>query len=237
MALEVSRLSLAIKRDKILEDISFSVNAGEILCLLGPSGSGKTTLLRAIIGELPYHRGAIHIDGKMVPYGNMSKDLGYMPQEIALYEDITAYDNLKFFADLYSLSKPKGRIDELLSILGLGNDVHKVVENFSGGMKRRLSLAITLLHKPKLLILDEPTVGIDPVLREAIWSIVEQLRNQGSIILVSTHIMNDADRCSRVAIIKNGRIADIGKVEELNKKYQASGTEEMFLKANKQFDI
>ncbi len=231
MSVIINNLYFAIKKAKILQDINFECQKGEIICILGPSGSGKTTLLRNIIGELKPNKGEILVDDKKVPYPQLYADLGYMPQENALYEDISAYDNLLFFSKMYGIKEYKNRIAELFEITELKIHERKLVSEFSGGMKRRLSLAIAFLHSPKFLILDEPTVGIDPVLREKIWQMIHA-KKQDSYIIVTTHVMNDVEKCDKMIILKNGKIADKGNMQELKIKYEVSSAEEVFLKAS-----
>jgi len=236
MKIEVKSLSKAFDKKLVLDDISISVNQGEMLCLLGPSGAGKTTLIRSIIGALKTDQGEIFIDGKQVPNRNIMYDIGFMPQEDALYKDLTGYGNLKFFGSLYGMKgkELKNRTLVLLKLMGLTKDKDITVYNYSGGMKKRLSLAIALLHNPKFLLLDEPTVGIDPLLRKSIWDKFYELKEQGCCLIISTHVMDEAEKCERVALIYDGKILYDDKTYNLIKKTKHGSLEELFFMAKEE---
>ncbi|MDZ7543284.1 ATP-binding cassette domain-containing protein, partial [Clostridium perfringens] len=157
---------------------------------IGPSGSGKTTLVKTIIGMEKPDKGTVTVFNTEMPNRKILQTIGYMAQSDALYEDLSARDNIIFFANLFSLSKNEiiDRITYLSKLVGLENELNKKVKNYSGGMKRRLSLALALIQNPNLLILDEPTVGIDPVLRISIWKELVNLKNEGKSIIVTTHV-------------------------------------------------
>ena len=205
------------RRDTLLalKDISLSVAAGDILCLLGPSGCGKTTLVNLIMGVDVPTSGTVRVLG---PFRTARARIGFMPQDDALYEDVTAEENLRFFAALYGV---KGehlarRMDELFAFVRLQRHRKKLVHDYSGGMKRRLSLAVALVHEPAVLVLDEPTVGLDPEHRRYIWNHLEALAAQGCAIVVTTHVMDEAERCARIAMIREGRlIADASPADIL----------------------
>ena len=192
----------------ILQDVNLSIPEGEILCLLGPSGCGKTTLVNLVMGILVPTQGEVRVFGETAPYPKVRNQVGYMPQDDALYEDVTAEENLRFFASLYDVPKSdlERRMTQLFDFTRLSTDRRKLVSNYSGGMKRRLSLAIALVHEPRLLVLDEPTVGLDPEHRRYIWAHLEELASQGTAILITTHVMDEAQRCARIAMIKDGRV-------------------------------
>ena len=219
------------KSRPVLDGIDLTLSKGEILCLLGPSGCGKSTMVNLMIGNLIPDSGHVKIMGEEAPYQNIRVSLGYMPQHDALYDDITAKENLVFFGRMNGLSKKEAcrRIPELLEAAGLSEDGNKMVSAFSGGMKRRLSLAVTLLHDPSLLILDEPTVGLDPVHRKRIWDRFEQMASEGKTILITTHIMDEAERCARIAMIHDGKIIADGSPSDIIKDADASTLEEAFL--------
>lgn len=215
----------------VLEDVTLTVNKGEIIGLLGPSGSGKTTLVKGIVGMAVPTKGEITVDGLKMPSLIATRKIGYMAQSDALYEDLNALDNLLYFGALYGVkrSDAQRRANELLELVKLSEDAKKPVRHFSGGMKRRLSLAIALFHFPPLLILDEPTVGIDPVLRQDFWKEFKRLRELGAAIMITTHVMDEAEHCDRLAFLREGRLTAEGEPEILKAKASAQTVEEAFL--------
>lgn len=224
-------IRMSFGKETVLQQINLNVQEGEILGLLGPSGSGKTTMVKIIAGILQPTEGRVRFNGKPVPSLEQMRQIGYMAQSDALYGELTAYENFDFFASVYGLSKKerKHRIEQAAKIVDLAHHLQKPVENFSGGMKRRMSLAIALLHEPRLLILDEPTVGIDPVLRQSIWQQLQQIRESGTTIIVTTHVMDEAERCDRLALIRGGQLIAEGTPEQLKEKSRTSTIEEAFL--------
>lgn len=230
--ISIKNISKQYKNQKVLKDVSFEVKEGEIFGLLGPSGAGKTTLIRLIMGMEKPNEGVITIMDNKVPNIKIIENIGYTAQADALYTDLTAEENMKFYAQLYKVPKKqwKENIYEALNIVNLNEDSKKIVNNYSGGMKRRLSLAIALIHKPKLLILDEPTVGMDPVLRAKIWGEFHNLKKSGVTILLTTHVMDEAEKCDRVAMIRNGNCISVGKPQTLVEDLECTNLEEVFLK-------
>jgi ABC-2 type transport system ATP-binding protein len=214
-----------------LQNIDFTIKQGEIIGFLGPSGSGKTTLVKTIVGMNTPKEGCIKINGVTMPSLEAVKHIGYMAQADALYDDLSGMDNLIFFAKLYGLKtkKAKQRAQEVLKLVELQNDAKKLVKNYSGGMKRRLSLCIALIHEPDILILDEPTVGIDPVLRRIFWKEFKRLQTNGITIIITTHTMDEAQYCDRLAFIYNGSLTAIGDPEELKKASGKNSIEGAFL--------
>ncbi len=194
-----------------VDGISFAIRAGEIFGLLGPNGAGKTTLISMLTTLLTPTSGTIMIDGcEVVHQADRIKEIvGLVPQDLAIYPTLSARDNLIFFGQMYGLRGQvlKQRIDEVLEIVGLQDRARDAVETFSGGMKRRINLAAGLLHRPRVLFLDEPTVGVDPQSRNYIFDNVERLNREGMTIIYTTPYMEEAERlCQRVAIIDHGRI-------------------------------
>ncbi|MBH9581455.1 ABC transporter ATP-binding protein [Staphylococcus felis] len=232
----IANLSHTVKAyDKrtVLNDVSLSVNSGEILGIIGPSGSGKTTLIKCLLGMEKLNSGLATILDTTMPNRKILGRIGYMGQSDALYENLSAYENLIFFGNLIGL---KGKqlekmIDENLQLVKLSDFKKKLVNTFSGGMKRRLSLAITLLGHPELIILDEPTVGIDPSLRKDIWEQLKILSQQGKGVIVTTHMMDEAEKCDLVGLIIEGKLFEIGTPETLKEKFNVTSIEEVFLKA------
>lgn len=203
-----------------VDDVGFHIAAGETYGLLGPNGAGKTTSISMIAGILQSDAGQVTVGGKEITTRSIDgkQDIGYVPQDIAIYPDLTARENLRFFGKLYGIPKDKldGRIDEVLEVIGLSDRGDDRTDEYSGGMKRRLNIGIGLLHEPSLLILDEPTVGVDPQSRNAILESVERLGRSGTAVLYTTHYMEEAERlCDRVAIIDGGKIRAEGTRREL----------------------
>jgi ABC-2 type transport system ATP-binding protein len=234
MDIQVSHVSKSFDQKKVIKDITFTIPTGEICCLLGPSGSGKTTLIRLMIGAITVDEGTIQFADVQMPNMNMLKKVGYMPQNDALYNDLSAEANLHFFGGLYHIDKRKleNRIDEVLAIVGLTEHRRKLVVNFSGGMKKRLSLATAILHSPKILFLDEPTVGIDPVLRRTIWNQFQLIKDSGTTIIVSTHVMDEVTECDKAALIYNGSLIEYDTVTNLLEKTENGRVEELFFIAS-----
>lgn len=218
-------------KQKVLNDISVNVFKGEIFGLLGPSGAGKTTLVKMIAGIDTATSGSIKVLDVVMPNLSILNKVGYMAQSDALYGELTALENLDFFATIYRLkgSIKKERIREVMTLVNLLDDIKKPVNQFSGGMKRRLSLGISLLHQPEILILDEPTVGMDPVLRQSIWGELKRLSRNGTTIIVTTHVMDEAEKCDRLAMLRDGRLIATGSTEDLKKQTGAATIEEVFL--------
>jgi ABC-2 type transport system ATP-binding protein len=215
----------------VLSEISLDIRPAEIFGLLGPSGAGKTTLVKLIVGIEEADSGQVDVLGERMPKLDVLNRIGYMAQSDALYAELSALENLEFFGSLFGLngSKLKQRIHEVMEIVDLSGDLKKAVRNYSGGMKRRLSLAASLLHRPDILILDEPTVGIDPLLRQSIWRELQRLCQQGTTILVTTHVMDEADKCHRLGMIRDGRLIAIGTPQELRERTGQATLEEAFL--------
>jgi ABC-2 type transport system ATP-binding protein len=205
-----------------VKGISFSVLRGEIFSLLGPNGAGKTTTISMLSCLLEPSGGTAVIDNHAIPQesSQVRQVIGIVPQEIALYEDLTARQNLTFWGHMYDMGGKalKARIDEVLEQVNLTDRAGDKVKSFSGGMKRRINIAAGLLHKPQLLFMDEPTVGIDPQSRRRILEMVKELRDQGMTVLYTTHYMEEAEELSdRVGIIDNGKLIALGTQDELKK--------------------
>lgn len=233
---DIKDVSKSFSKNKVLNNISLTLDKGEILGLIGPSGAGKTTLVKAIIGMEKQDSGSIKVLDTNMPNRKVLQRIGYMAQADALYGDLSARDNLVFFAKLFGISKNKikDRIDYVLKLVNLSEDIDKKVDNFSGGMKRRLSLAIALIQDPELLILDEPTVGIDPELRISIWKELNALKESGKSIIVTTHVMDEAEKCDRLALIRNGEVMVDGTPKSLKEEFDVKTIEEVFLKVGRE---
>ena len=206
-----------------LDDVSFEVQKGETFGLLGPNGAGKTTTIQVLCGLLKPDSGVVTLDGKADPgLIEVRLSLGVVPQTLAIYEELSAEQNLHFFGRLYGLGgkQLKERVKNCLEIAGLGKRSKDRVSKYSGGMKRRLNMVCSFLHEPPLLLLDEPTVGVDPQSRNLIFDTIEGMKKQGRTIIYTTHYMEEAQRlCDRVAILDHGRILDMDSVENLIVKH------------------
>ncbi|MBC1422347.1 ABC transporter ATP-binding protein [Listeria seeligeri] len=231
IAIKVTDLTVKIGKKDILSNMSLEIKKGEIFGLIGPSGAGKTTLVKTIIGMEKATTGQTEVLENRMPNLSVISKIGYMAQSDALYTDLTAKENLDFFASLYSIKRneKKVRMNYAAKLVNLEPDLSKKVSNYSGGMKRRLSLAISVLADPDVLILDEPTVGIDPELRKSIWEELAELKANGKCILVTTHVMDEAEKCDRLAMIRNGKIIAVGTPQELSSKTTSGKLEDAFL--------
>lgn len=228
---QIEQVKKHFGKQEVLKGISLDIHEGEIFGLLGPSGAGKTTLVKQLVGlELP-SAGKNKVFSHLMPSLEVISKIGYMAQSDALYGELTARENLQFFASLFGLNgaRQKERIQACMEIVQLTDHTDKQVSNYSGGMKRRLSLAIALIHEPKLLILDEPTVGIDPVLRKSIWDAFFELKKQGVTIIVTTHVMDEADKCDRLGMIRDGHLIAVGTPQALKESMNSTSLEEAFL--------
>ena len=201
-----------------LRGLGFELAAGESLALLGPNGAGKTTLIRAIAGRLRLDRGSIQLDGVTLAAGRPRDSLGVVPQDIALYPLLTARENLQVFGRLHGLAGTAlaRRVEAALGWIGLADRAKEPIQHFSGGMKRRLNIACGVLHEPDVVLLDEPTVGVDPQSRERIWEMLSSLTDRGASLLVTTHMLEEAeDRCQRIVIVDHGVQVAAGTLPEL----------------------
>lgn len=218
--LQVSHIVKNFGRIKALQDVTLNIGKGEFFGLLGPNGAGKTTLINIIVGYLKPDEGVVSLGDEMMVYDNVElrKKIGYVPQELALYLELSTYHNLRIFGRLYGLDSDmlEKRIDEVLELVQLTDRKKDKVKNFSGGMKRRLNLAASILHNPDLILCDEPTVGVDPQSRNAIFDMLINLNREGKTILYTTHYMEEAEKmCTRLAIIDYGNIIAKGTLQEL----------------------
>ncbi|EEK89435.1 ABC transporter ATP-binding protein [Bacillus cereus] len=224
-------VSKSFGKKEVLHNLSLQVEKAEVFGFVGPSGSGKTTLIKMIAGINEATKGEVLVNNTNMPNLNEMKRIGYMAQADALYEELSAYENADFIATMYGLKgkSKKTRIAEVFELVQLSQYMKKQVQQFSGGMKKRLSLAIALLHEPEILILDEPTVGIDPLLRKTIWEKFYDLKKKGTTIIVTTHIMDEAEFCERLGLIREGKLVAVGTTEELKKRVSSGRIEDVFL--------
>jgi len=216
---------------KALNNLSFSINEGSLYGLIGPNGAGKSTAIRIMTGLIKATKGEVDVLGHNPNDVEVRPLVGYMPQEMALYQDLTVRENLEFFGKLYSIPKTdlKKRIADLLDFVELSKWDKTMVVNLSGGMKHRTSLAVSLLSKPRLLVLDEPTVGVDPELRASFWQRFADMRADGTTILLTTHYMDEARRCEKIGLINHGRLIAEGTPDGLLELTKTNNLEDAFL--------
>ena len=232
--IKVEQVSKSFGKKTVLNNVNLTIEKGQLFGFIGPSGAGKTTLVKMIVGMEKADTGSIHVLDQKMPNLALMQDIGYMAQSDALYVDLTGEENLKLFASLYKIKKAdqKKRIAYVSSLVNLTDDLKKRVAAYSGGMKRRLSLAIALIQDPKILILDEPTVGIDPELKLSIWKEFLRLKeDEQKTIIVTTHVMDEAERCDYVAMVRDGRILTSGSPSDLKASYETDNFDEVFLRA------
>jgi ABC-2 type transport system ATP-binding protein len=226
-AVDVDKVAKSFGSQKALDGLTLRVKPGEIYGLLGPNGSGKTTLIRAIVGLVAPDSGTVTVLGRRIPDLDILAKVGYMTQQAALYPDLSVEENLRFFA---AISGADSNVTEVLKTVELEQRRSSVVSTLSGGMRQRCSLACALVHRPKLLLLDEPTVGVDPQLRVQFWEHFREMAAAGTTILVSSHVMDEAERCQRLGLIRFGKLLTEGTPAEVRATAGTNNLEEAFLK-------
>jgi ABC-2 type transport system ATP-binding protein len=212
----------------VIQDLSCAVAQGTVTGLLGPSGSGKTTLLRAVVGVQQSVSGTVSVLGLPAGSAVLRTKVGYVTQGSSVYSDLTVWENLTYFAAL--ISAPAVRVWEVLATVSLIERADALVGRLSGGERARVSLAAALLGSPSLLVLDEPTVGLDPVLREELWSVFRRLAEQGVTLLVSSHVMDEADRCQRLLLLREGMLLADSTPSELRQRTNTENLDQAFLR-------
>jgi ABC-2 type transport system ATP-binding protein len=207
-SIEVSGLTKRYGRLEALGGVDLSVGRGEIFGLVGPNGAGKTTLIKGLVGALRPSGGTAWVMGlnPLRDRAELRQRIGYMPQSAALYEDLSARDNVRFFGAAHRTPDLKKKVDEIMHFSDLSGRADDPVHTFSGGMKRRVSLACALVHRPEVIFLDEPTAAVDPQLRSRFWKTFRELAGDGATLFISTHLMDEAMLCDRIAILRKGRI-------------------------------
>jgi len=213
---------------RALDGVNLHIKTGEIYGLLGPNGAGKTTLIRSIVGLVALDAGTVTLLGRRMPDVDNLRNVGYMTQQAALYPGLSVEENVQFFAAINGADE--GGVTDALKLVRLDDRRSSVVATLSGGMRQRLSLACALVHKPKVLLLDEPTVGVDPQLRVQFWEDFRRMAASGTTIIVSSHVMDEAERCQRLGLIQYGRLLAEGSPNEVRTQAGTSNLEEAFLK-------
>ena len=225
-AVNVDDVSKSFGAFKALNGVTLRVRKGEIYGLLGPNGAGKTTLIRLICGLLEAHAGTVTVLGQRMPNVPVLRHIGYMTQQAALYPALSVEENVEFFA---AINGADAGVKDALELVQLYDRRGSVVATLSGGMRQRCSLACALVHRPELLLLDEPTVGIDPQLRVQFWESFRRMAAEGTTIIVSSHVMDEADRCQRLGLIQYGKLLAEGTPAEIRTQGGSQNLEEAFL--------
>ncbi len=227
VAVEVDSVTKEFGDIKALDGVTLRVRRGEIYGLLGPNGAGKTTLIRAIVGLVAPNSGTVTVLGHKLPNLDVLRQVGYMTQQAALYPGLSVEENVRFFAAIYGVDSG---VKDALEFVDLYSRRGSVVSTLSGGMRQRCSLACALVHRPQLLLLDEPTVGVDPQLRVELWEQFRRMAADGTTIIVSSHVMDEAERCQRLGLIQYGRLLAEGSPSEVRALAGTQNLEEAFLK-------
>ena len=226
-AIEVEAVSKRFGAVVALDRVDLRVPRGQVYGLLGPNGSGKTTLIRCLVGMLRPDAGSVRVLGRRMPDRGVLSRIGYMTQAAALYPDLSVVENVRFFA---TINGAAGQVDEVLRFVELAERRNSVVATLSGGMRSRASLACALVHRPELLLLDEPTVGIDPALRAQFWAGFRTMAAAGTTIVVSSHVMDEAERCDRLGLLRQGVLLAEGSADELRRRAGVDRLEDAFLR-------
>jgi ABC-2 type transport system ATP-binding protein len=235
LAIETSGLTKRFGQFTAVDGVDLRVKDGEVYGLLGPNGSGKTTIIKMLCGLLTQNSGEMRILGKPVPDKRAMGSIGYMPQETAIYMDNTVGENLRLFADIYGVPRDRveAREDELLKFVDLVDWKGALVSTLSGGMRHRASLACALVHEPRVLFLDEPTVGVDPELRATFWQYFNGMAEKGVTVVLTTQYMDEASHCTRAGLLRQGRLIAEGAPAELKSMTGTESLEDAFLKLSR----
>ena len=226
-AVDVRDLLVVRGGHEVLRNLTFTVAAGEVTGLLGPSGCGKTTLMRSLVGVQRIESGSVQVLGEPAGSASLRSRIGYVTQQPSVYDDLTIAENLRFFARI--LGVPDARVQACLETVALADRADSIVSQLSGGQRSRVSLAVALLGEPPLLVLDEPTVGLDPVLRVELWQTFHRLADSGAAVLVSSHVMDEASRCERLLLMREGRLIADDTPEGLLRRTGTDDIEGAFL--------
>ncbi len=223
----ISDLKVIRDGKTIIPDLTMYIDRGKIVGLLGPSGSGKTTIMRSIVGVQGIQAGSITVFGRNAGSKDLRTRIGYFTQSASIYTDLTCLENLRYFSRI--LGQSEISVHEVLELVDLTKNQKQLASSLSGGERARLALATALLGRPELLILDEPTVGLDPVLRRDLWNLFHKLADQGKTLLISSHVMDEADRCDSLFLLREGRILAGGTPQELKAQANTDEMEAVFI--------
>ncbi len=226
-AVVVQSLNVTRGDNQVLRNLDFEVATGQVTGLLGPSGCGKTTLMRTLVGVQQITGGTVDVFGAPAGSASLRDQIGYVTQQASVYDDLTVAENLRFFGRI--LGVDDARVDECIETVSLGDFRNRVVARLSGGQRSRVSLAVALLGHPRLLVLDEPTVGLDPVLRVELWETFHRLAESGAAVLVSSHVMDEASRCERLLLMREGHLIADDSPDGLLRRTGAASIEGAFL--------
>ncbi|MFX0036787.1 MAG: ABC transporter ATP-binding protein [Candidatus Hermodarchaeota archaeon] len=219
---------------KAVDGLNLNIRKGEIYAFIGANGSGKTTAIKMLTGVLDPTSGSISIFGLSLSKNRkiIARNIGIAPQDYSLYNDLTVIENIKFFAGLYGMNRrtSKAKMNHLIQILRLEDNKDTLISNLSGGMKRRVSIACALIHSPHIVFFDEATVGIDPILRKFFWEYFNKLKKEGLTLIITSHVMDEAERADRIGLIRAGKLIDEGTPKLLKEKHHVNTIEEVFLK-------
>ena len=222
--IEFKKVKKSFDKKEVLKDVSFDVNEGEVFGLIGKSGGGKSTLLKILIGLLCIDSGEIIFEGKnaLKKLNYLRKNTGFATQENMLFQELSVKENAFYFGDLYGMKKSaiKEEFDKLIKLLGLYGHEKTIIKNLSGGMQKRANILVSLIHKPKLLILDEPTVGLDSILRDILWKYIHEINKTGTTILVTSHLLDEIEEnCDRIGILEKGEVGGVGTIKQYKTKF------------------
>jgi ABC-2 type transport system ATP-binding protein len=232
-AVKINNLSITLA-DSVpaLRDITLDIPAGKITGVIGPSGAGKTTLIKSMVGRLAVPKGSVEVFGIAAGSLELQHTVAYMPQELSVYTDLTVSENLSYFARMKGQTKKQAAqtVSDLLAVIEMSSKRNTIVSELSGGQKQRVSLAIALIGSPKLMVLDEPTVGLDPALRDHLWKLFHKIASQGTTLIISSHSMDEAERCDDLVLIRDGSIVAHSSPKQLLADVHAKTVEQAFLK-------
>lgn len=228
--IEVNNFKMAFDGKTVIKDLSFTVAKGEIFGLLGANGSGKTTTIRALLGLYKPTGGELLIDGKKYNPEDTEITVGYLPEERGLYRKENVIDTMVYFGNLKGLENPRAWSEKYLARVGLSDKITEKVEKLSGGQQQKIQLGITIMNNPKLLILDEPTKGFDPMNRRLLMEIIEELHEKGTSIIMITHYMDEVERlCDRALLLKDGTARAYGTIDEIKKEFKGKSLDQIFV--------